>query len=82
MHRGQAENGLWTMQMMMGVYESARCHERVNLPMQTRANPLDLMVESGQLPVVRPGRYDIRSSLLSGEDMSLEDLQADRGDSQ
>ena len=37
--------------MMMGVYESARCHEVVHLPMQTRANPLDLMVEAGQLPV-------------------------------
>ena len=74
-HRGQAENGLWTMQMMMGVYESARCHERVRLPLQTRANPLDLMVESGHLPVGRPGRYDIRSFLLSGEAMSLEDLQ-------
>lgn len=79
-HRGQAGNGLWAMQMMMGVYESARCHERVSLPLQTRTNPLDLMVESGQLPVVRPGRYDIRSALLSGEAMSLEDLLTDRGD--
>jgi len=79
-HRGQAENGLWTMQMMMGVYESARCHEKVSLPMQTRANPLDLMVESGHLPVTRPGRYDIRSFLLSGEAMSLEDLQGEAED--
>ena len=53
-HRNQAENGLWTMHMMMGAYESARCHEVVRLPMQTRANPLDLMVESGQLPVQYP----------------------------
>lgn len=71
-HRGQAENGLWTMHMMMGVYESARCHEKVRLPLQTRANPLDLMVESGALPVERPGRYDVRSFLLSGEAMRLE----------
>jgi len=79
-HRGQAENGLWSMQMMMGVYESARCHEKVSLPMQTRVNPLDLMVESGHLPVTRPGRYDIRSFLLSGEAMSLEDLQGNEED--
>lgn len=78
-HRGQAENGLWTMQMMMGVYESARCREKVHLPLQTRANPLDLMVESGQLPVQRPGRYDIRSHLLSGEAMSLEQLRDEQG---
>ena len=71
-HRNQAENGMWTMQMMMGAYESARCHEVVHLPMQTRLNPLDLMVESGQLPVQRPGRYEIRSFLLGGEGMHLE----------
>jgi predicted dehydrogenase len=71
-HRGRAENGMWTMQMMMGAYESARCHEVVRLPMQTRVNPLDLMVESGQLPVERPGRYDVRSFLLGGEAMRLE----------
>ena len=71
-HRNHAENGMWTMQVMMGVYESARCHEVVHLPLQTRANPLDLMVESGQLPVQRPGRYDVRSFLLSGEAMDLE----------
>lgn len=71
-HRGQAENGLWTMHMMMGVYESARCHEAVRLPLQTRANPLDLMVESAQLPVQRPGRFDVRSFLLPGESMQFE----------
>ena len=71
-HRNHAENGLWTMHIMMGVYESARCHEVVRLPLQTRANPLDLMVESGQLPVERPGRYDVRSFLLGGEGMHLE----------
>lgn len=71
-HRNRAENGMWTMQMMMGAYESARCHEVVRLPMQTRVKPLDLMVESGQLLVERPGRYDVRSFLLGGEAMRLE----------
>ena len=51
----------------MPVYESARCHERVMLPLQTRINPLDLMVESGHLTPQRPGAYDIRAFLLRGE---------------
>ena len=71
-HRGQAEQGLWTMHLMMGAYESARRHERVRLPLLTRENPLDLMVESGHLPVEFPGRYDVRSFLLKGEAMWLE----------
>jgi predicted dehydrogenase len=70
-HRGHAENGMWSMQVMMGVYESARCHEVVRLPLATRENPLDLMVESGQLPVTRPGPYDVRAFLLPGEHMRL-----------
>ena len=37
--------------------------------MKTRVNPLDLMVESGQLPVKYPGRYDIRAGTLRGENM-------------
>ncbi|MBM3263134.1 MAG: Gfo/Idh/MocA family oxidoreductase [candidate division Zixibacteria bacterium] len=71
-HRGRSENGMWTMHMMMGAYESARCRELVRLPMHTRVNPLDLMVESGDLPVRYPGRYDVRSFLLKGESMRLD----------
>jgi hypothetical protein len=37
--------------------------------MQTRYNPLDLMVESGHLAPQRPGPYDIRAFLLRGERM-------------
>ena len=66
-HRGNGENGYKALEMIHAVYESARCHERVVLPLQTRLNPLDLMVESGHLEPQRPGRYDIRSSLLRGE---------------
>jgi hypothetical protein len=44
--------------------------ERVKLPLQTRANPLDVAVESGQWPVERPGRWDERAFLVRGEDMS------------
>ena len=72
-HRGQAQNGYKALEMLMAVYESARCHEKVILPLHTRVNPLDLMVESGHLTVERPGRYDIRAFLLRAERMSSDD---------
>jgi predicted dehydrogenase len=68
--RGEAANGLKALQMVHAVYESARMHEKVSLPMQTRHNPLDLMVESGHLAPQRPGPYDIRAFLLRGERMA------------
>ena len=68
-HRGRAENAYKALEMIHAVYESARCHEKVVLPLQTRVNPLDLMVESGHLLPQRPGRYDIRAFLLRGERM-------------
>ncbi len=68
-HRGRGEHGYKALQMIHAVYESARLHEKVELPLQTRLNPLDLMVESGHLTPVRPGRYDIRVSRLRNENM-------------
>ena len=68
-HRGDAVNGFKALQMIHAVYESARCHEKVIMPLQTRVNPLDVMVESGDLPVERPGKYEIRASRLRGEGM-------------
>ncbi len=68
--RGDAVNGLKALQMVHAVYESARMHEKVLLPMATRHNPLDLMVESGHLAPQRPGPYDIRAYLLRGERMA------------
>jgi predicted dehydrogenase len=68
-HRGRAENGYKALEMIHAVYESARCHERVILPLQTRVNPLDIMVESGHLVPERPGAYDIRAFLLRGEQL-------------
>jgi hypothetical protein len=56
--------------MIHAVYESARMHEKVVMPVRTRVNPLDLMVESGHLTPERPGRYDIRAFLLRGERMT------------
>ncbi|HUE75716.1 MAG TPA: Gfo/Idh/MocA family oxidoreductase, partial [Chloroflexota bacterium] len=69
-YRGEATKARATLEIMMAIYESARCREVVRMPLRTRVSPLDLMVESGQLPVERPGRYDIRSFLVRGEGMS------------
>ncbi len=60
-HRNNGRRARVTMELMMALYESARLRDVVVLPLTTRANPLDLMVESGDLPVVVPGRYDIRA---------------------
>ena len=74
-HRGRGENGYKALEMIHAVYESARCHEHVVLPMRTRLNPLDLMVESGHLAPERPGPYDIRAFLLRGEKLWAEDAE-------
>jgi len=78
--RGEATHGLKALQMVHAVYESARMHEKVLLPMQTRVNPLDLMVESGHLAPERPGPYDIRAFLLRGERMASDTEGALRGE--
>ncbi|MDP6115957.1 MAG: Gfo/Idh/MocA family oxidoreductase [Planctomycetota bacterium] len=67
---GHARHGKAATEIMMGVYESARTHERVALPLQTRANPLEVAVDSGVIPVERPGAWDERSFLVRGEEMS------------
>jgi predicted dehydrogenase len=69
-YRGQARYGKAALEIMMGVYESARLRERVMLPLKTRANPLDVAVEQGLIPVTRPGAWDERAFLVRGESMS------------
>lgn len=66
-HRNNGENGYKALEMVHGVYESARTHTQVQLPLKTMVSPLDLMIDSGQLPVRYPGKYDIRARLLRGE---------------
>lgn len=73
-HRGSGENGYKALEMIHAVYESARLHIRVDLPLKTMLNPLDEMVESGHLPVRYPGRHDIRARQLRGENVS-EDVE-------
>jgi len=60
-HRGDGHIAYKTMELMMAIYESLRTKSVVILPLKTRENPLDLMVEDGTLPVLKPGRYDIRA---------------------
>jgi UDP-N-acetyl-2-amino-2-deoxyglucuronate dehydrogenase len=60
-HRNNGHQAKITMDIMMAIYESLRIRDVVELPLKTRENPLDLLVEDGTLPVVTPGRYDIRA---------------------
>ncbi len=69
-YRGEGKQGRATLEILMAIYESVRTHGVVRLPLKTRVNPLDLMVESGHLAVEYPGKYDIRSFLVRGEAMS------------
>ena len=67
--RGEAQNGRAAIEIIMAIYESARRHEVVQLPLRTVGSPLEAMIEAGDLPVERPGAYDIRNFLLRGEAM-------------
>ena len=58
------------MEVLMAIYESARRRQRIDLPLKTLANPLQLMVESGDLPVEWPGPYETRSRIVRGEGMA------------
>jgi predicted dehydrogenase len=65
-----AERARAVQEVMMALFESARKRQRIYLPLKTRVNPLTLMVESGDLPVEWPGRYERRARLVRGEAMS------------
>lgn len=60
-HRNNGRRAAVAMELMMAIYESLRIKNVVMLPLKTRENPLDLMVEDNTLPVIKPGRYDIRA---------------------
>lgn len=60
-HRNVGDQARLIMELMMAIYESVRIRDVVELPLTTGANPLDLLVEDGTLPVETPGRYDIRA---------------------
>ena len=62
-HRGSGRKARATVEIMMALYESARQHSVIHLPLQEEGYPLELMVDEGKLPVEEPGRYDIRGFL-------------------
>jgi len=59
-HRQDAHLCIRTQEILMAMYESARTHTKVDLPLKTIASPLVAMIDAGALPVRYPGRYDIR----------------------
>jgi predicted dehydrogenase len=59
-HRGAVPQARATLEILMAIYQSAREHAVVKMPLEEGRSPLDLMVEEGKLPVREPGKYDIR----------------------
>lgn len=62
-HRGEARQARQTVEIMMAIYQSARDHEVVRMPMQEQEYPMDLMFTEGKIPVIESGAYDIRAFL-------------------
>ena len=62
-HRGSGRQARVTVEIMMGLYESARRKQIVNFPLQEQGYPLQLMIDEGGLPVELEGAYDIRGFL-------------------
>lgn len=60
-HRNTGQVAKVTMELMMAIYQSALTNDVVTFPLKAKPNPLDVLVESGKLPVEVPGRYDIRA---------------------
>ena len=59
-HRQDAHHAIKSQAIMMGIYESARTHTLVRMPMRTKVAPLDAAIAQGALQVRYPGAYDIR----------------------
>ena len=71
-YRGDGMNGYKALEMVHAVYESARTHTQVQMPLKTMVSPLELMIDSGHLQVRYPGRYDIRNRTLRGENVTAD----------
>ena len=59
-HHQDAHLCIQTQEIMMAIYESARTHSLVELPLKTQASPLIAMINEGTLPIRSPGWHDIR----------------------
>jgi len=64
-HRCSGQRAYTTMEILMGFYEAVRTDRIVEFPIETRANPLAVMIESGELAPSHPGPYDIRHPYAS-----------------
>jgi predicted dehydrogenase len=62
-HRNAGTTARDTVEIMMALYESARQHKVIHLPLQEKGYPLELMIQEGKLPIQIKGRYDIRAFL-------------------
>ncbi len=71
-YRSTGVTGYKALEMVHGIYESARTHTQVGLPMKTLVHPLAEMIDSGHLPVTYPGMFDIRNQTLRGENTTLD----------
>jgi len=60
-HRGDAKQARYTVEIMMAIYESLRIKGVVRMPLEARESPLETMIDDGTLPVLKPGKYDIRT---------------------
>lgn len=59
---------------------AAMRNDVMQLPLATRANPLEEMLAAGQLSVVRPGGYDTCAFLFKGEAMSAAEAWGNGGE--
>jgi len=59
-HRCSAHQAEQTIEILMSIYESARTNSVVQTPLRTLLNPLEHMIENGELEPEHPGEYDIR----------------------
>ena len=59
-HRNAIHKNRGVIEILMGIYESARIRDTVTFPLASGPSPLHRMIDSGDLPVTVPGKYDIR----------------------
>ena len=62
-HRGAGSIAAETVEIMMGIYESARKNRVINFPLKVKGYPLDAMIKEGSLKLESKERYDIRGFL-------------------
>ena len=67
-HRQDGHHAIKSQSILIGLYESARTHTLVQVPIQTKLAPLEAAINEGALKVRYPGAYDIRRPLVYARD--------------